>query len=266
MSRITKKLSKLVSGEQNVVNYRRSRELGGGFPAAMEVLTMPRERVELPTNRPMPKSPIKSPITSTIPGEQTIAVGENSEGTKAIVMEIDSFTDLNPIIQFSIDYSTGVKGTDPILPLRIGSVVNPSDAYALFGLDPSASDSAIISDEFGVGCLKVQGFSKLINENNIMVPEIHIISDDLTQLNAPFVHKQIFFSDMTVIPRTTNIAFSQEKSDFRQNLNVIAGKYWLTSSQWLETKIYPGAKVTILLMAAAVANAKGVTVIPHAEM
>ena len=157
---------------------------------------------------------------------------------------------MNPVVQFDI-VNSGVGATQQLL--RIGSVAAFPDAFRRFGLTAGAADNAIITDDFGAGCLKVQGFSDLINYKPVVINEIHLISDNLTQLNAQFTHKLIH-PDAVVDTRSNNIAFTQQKTDQKETLNVAKGKWLLDSNQFLEFSIFAGRDMTILLHMVAIAN------------
>lgn len=157
---------------------------------------------------------------------------------------------MNPVVQFDVDNS-GVGATDQVV--RIGSIAAQPGAYQQLGLVAGASDNAVIRDQFGAGCLNIQGFSQLCSFKPVVINEIHLISTSLTQLNARFLHKLIN-PDMIVITRSNNIAFTQQKTDQKTTLNVAMGKWLLDSNQWLEFTSYAGDEITILLHMVAIAN------------
>ena len=157
---------------------------------------------------------------------------------------------MNPVVQFDID-NTGGGAADQVV--RIGSIAAQPGAYLQLGLTAGAADNAVIRDQFGAGCLNVQGFSQLCSFKPVVINEIHIISTSLTQLNARFLHRLIN-PDMIVINRSNNIAFTQQKTDQKTTLNVAMGKWLIDSNQWLEFTSYLGQSVTILLHMVAIAN------------
>ena len=162
---------------------------------------------------------------------------------------------MNSVVQFDI-VNSGVGATTQ--KVRIGSVAAFPDAYARFALTPGAADNAVITDQLGVGCLKVQGFSDLINHKPVVLNEIHLISSDLTQLNTEFFHKLIH-PDLVIDDRSNNIAFTQRKTDQRETLNVAIGKWLIDSNQFLEFTVFAGKDMTIILHMIAIANVETFT-------
>jgi len=122
----------------------------------------------------------------------------------------NSYKRMNPIAQFDIDNT--LVGHQEII-LRIGSVVGVAGAHERFNLALGAADKGNTNDQFGTRCRKVQGFSELSSHIPITISEIHIISSDLTQLNRAFTHNIISIADSTITQKTSNIAFTQQKTD-----------------------------------------------------
>lgn len=223
--------------EKNTINYKASEEASG-----------------LGTRAITPAPPVYNPMGGM--GKTDMASGtmvKSVTGAKvdALPMETANVRGrMNSVIQFSIN-NTGNGAANQ--KVRIGSVAAFPDSYARFGLTAGSADNAVIVDDFGAGCLKVQGFSDLCNFKPVVVSEIHIISDDLTQLNASFLHRLIH-PDMVVDNRSNNLAFTQQKTDQKATLNVAKGKWMIDSNQFLEFTSYAGKSVTILLHLVAIAN------------
>jgi|GEM_PF-3772815 len=232
--------------DKNVINYETSEEASGLIPV---------------TKQPFPQSaasnmgrPVAFAGGNAGPGDlsgMTKVRSVSGAKVEALLLETANVRGrMNPVVQFSIN-NTGVGATDQ--KVRIGSVAAFPDSYARFNLTPGAADNAIIRDQLGVGCLKVQGFSDLINYKPVVINEIHLISADLTQLNTEFFHKLIH-PDLIIDDRSNNIAFTQQKTDQKETLNVAKGKWLIDSNQFLEFTVFAANSLTILLHMVAIAN------------
>lgn len=232
-----------VGSEKNSINYTESLEASGLRPTTqqMGVAAMASEV------RPMRGA---GPQVADLSG-MSVVKSVNGNMVQAMLLETANVRGtMNPVVQFDID-NTGLGAANQIV--RIGSIAAQPGAYLQLGLAAGAADNAVIRDQFGAGCLNIQGFSELISFKPVVINEIHIISSNLTQLNAQFLHVLIN-PDMIVTNRSNNIAFTQQKTDQKTTLNVAKGKWLLDSNQWLQFTSYAGQSVTILLHMVAIAN------------
>lgn len=237
-------LAVVAGSEKNIINYNKSEEASGLVPptpqygaAAMASQTRPMEYMK--------------PGASADLSNMTRVRSVSGAKVEALVLETANVRGrMNPVVQFSINNSGG-GATDQ--KVRIGSVAAFPDAFSRFGLTPGSADNAVIVDQLGAGCLKVQGFSDLINYKPVVINEIHLISSDLTQLNTEFFHRLIH-PDLVIDDRSNNIAFTQQKTDQKETLNVAKGKWLLDSNQFLEFTVFAGLSITILLHMVAIAN------------
>ncbi len=227
-----------VGTEKNTINYNDSLAASG--------LRAPATQMVAGTRQVNPAGPMIADLSG-------ISMVKSVSGSMVQAMLVETANvrgAMNPVVQFDID-NTGGGATDQVV--RIGSIAALPGSYLQLGLTAGAADNGVIRDQFGVGCLNVQGFSFLGSFKPVIVNEIHIISTDLTQLNARFLHRLIN-PDMIVINRSNNIAFTQQKTDQKTTLNVAMGKWLLDSNQWLEFTSYAAKSVTILLHMVAIAN------------
>ena len=157
----------------------------------------------------------------------------------------------NPIIQFTID-NTGVGAVS--CKLRIGSVVSRPDAYAYHGLTVGAADNAVITDQFGAGCLAVVGFSAIVSCKPVIVSKIKLITPAASsQLQQALKYRSLQL-DGSIDEITANIAYTSEKSDFRANLVEKTGLFVLDAQQFLEYVILAASTVDIFLEVTGFAN------------
>lgn len=230
--------------EKNVINYEKSEEASG---------LIPQKQSEFPKSAASNRHSmaIQQPQKAAdISGMARVRAVSGAK-VEALFLETANVRGrMNPVVQFDIVNSAGGATNQKV---RIGSVAAFPDAYRRFGLTAGAADNAIITDQLGAGCLKVQGFSDLINHKPVVINEIHIISSNLTQLNTEFFHKLIH-PDLVVDDRSNNIAFTQQKTDQKETLNVAKGKWLIDSNQFLEFTSFAGQDVTILLHMVAIAN------------
>ena len=194
-------------------------------------------------------SPMVMPTTDLSGFTQVRSV--NGAKVDALILETANVRGrMNPVVQFDI-VNSGIGATNQ--KVRIGSVAAFPDVFARFGITPGSADNAVITDQLGAGCLKVQGFSDLINYKPVVINEIHLISSDLIQLNTEFFHKLIH-PDLVIDDRSNNIAFTQQKTDQKETLNVAIGKWLIDSNQFLEFTVFAAKDITILLHMNAIGN------------
>ena len=158
---------------------------------------------------------------------------------------------MNPIAQFDIDNTK--LGHSEIL-LRIGSVVGVNGGNERFDLIKGASDKAAMEDQFGAQVPKIQGFSELSSHMPISISEIHIFTSDKPQQNRPFTHNKLYMTDAVVEQRTSNIAFTQEKTDRKNYLNVAKGNWTLSANQYFSYTISDNIKLTLLFRLNSIGN------------
>lgn len=153
-------------------------------------------------------------------------------------------SNMNNIVQFTITNTASGNATQQ---LRIGSYASRPDAYAMFGLVAGASDNGVITDQFGAGCLAVQGFSRIVSSKPVIVTRIKIIMAAAdAQLQQPIKYKSLQL-DGTIDEIKQNVAYTQEKSDQRLNLIEKKGLWILDSQQFLEYTILANKVVDIFL-------------------
>lgn len=231
--------------DKNVINYTKSEEASGLIPVTQQ--RFPNSAVSGGNG-----APVAMPYAggSDLAGMSKVRSVSGAK-VEALFLETANVRGrMNPVVQFDI-INSGVGATTQ--KVRIGSVAAFPDSFRRFGLTAGSSDNAIILDQFGAGCLKVQGFSDLINYKPVVINEIHLISADLTQLNSEFFHKLIH-PDAVIDDRSNNIAFTQQKTDQKETLNVAKGKWLIDSNQFLEFTVFAGKDLSILLHMVAIAN------------
>ncbi len=242
-------LTMTVGTDKNVINYQTSEEASGLIPTTVQAFPASA------TSNGGGAMPAGYAGGADLSGMAKVRAVSGAK-VEALFLETANVRGrMNPVVQFNIDNS-GVGATNQLL--RIGSVAAFPDAFSRFGLTPGAADNAVITDDFGAGCLRVQGFSDLINYKPVVINEIHLISSDLTQLNTQFTHKLIH-PDMIIDTRSNNIAFTQQKTDQKETLNVAKGKWLIDSNQFLEFTIFATRSLTILLHMVAIANVQTFT-------
>jgi hypothetical protein len=183
-------------------------------------------------------------------GAGMVSTTKESGGTgTAVLLETGTLLDtINPIVQFDINNS-GVGNTDQIL--RIGSVLGEADSYLFWDQPASAADDAVITDQNGVGCKFVQGFSELVKSKAVAVTEIKVsmASTDL-QLNQNFKYRKLDY-DGSVNEVKVNVGYTQQKQDFNETIRSIKSLWILDSQYFLEYKVLAGKQLTIFLELAA---------------
>lgn len=151
---------------------------------------------------------------------------------------------MNNIVQFTI---TNTASGNAAQKLRIGSYASRPDAYSMFGLDAGAADNGVIVDQFGAGCLAVQGFSRIVSSKPVIVTRIKIIMAAAdAQLNQPIRYRSLQL-DGTVDEIKQNVAWTQERSDQRANMIEKKGLWILDSQQFIEYTILAAKVVDIFL-------------------
>jgi len=234
-------LAVVAGSEKNIINYTKSEEASGLIPVSQQ---------RFPASAESMPAAYAGGGGSDLSGMTKVRSVSGAK-VEALLLETANVRGrMNPVVQFSIDNTGGGAATQKV---RIGSVAAFPDSYARFGLTPGSADNAVIIDQLGAGCLKVQGFSDLINYKPVVINEIHLISSDLTQLNTEFFHKLIH-PDLVIDDRSNNIAFTQQKTDQKETLNVAKGKWLIDSNQFLEFTAFAGKSITILLHMVAIAN------------
>jgi hypothetical protein len=179
--------------------------------------------------------------------------GEGTAGTGVLLETSLVQARINPVVQFNID-NTGAGNANQVL--RIGSESGQPDSYLQFGLPASAADDAVITDDYGVGCLKVQGFSRLVSSKAVAITELKVIeATPSDQLQQAFVYKSLQY-DGTIDEIKQNIAFTQEKVDQRDNLVRQRGLWVLDAQQLLEYTVLAGKKVSLFVKISAADSAK----------
>lgn len=164
---------------------------------------------------------------------------------------------MNSVAQFTID-NTGVGNT--FLRLRLGGLIAFPLAYTLFNVADGAADNAVITDDYGAGCKKVQGFSQLVNNGAVSIKTIKISCVKQQQLDSPFFYNTIRY-DTSINTLTQNIGFTAEKSDALTTLAVARGNWILGFNQYFEFGILPNVSLTIFLEIYGIANVKAFSTI-----
>jgi len=173
----------------------------------------------------------------------TSRINNDSIGA-AVVMETGLVQDrMNSIIQFNINNSGG--GASPNVKVRIGSKAALPDTFARYGIPAGASDDNVISDQNGVGCLAIQGFSDIVCSKAVIISEIKIFSQNVSQLNQPLNYRSLQL-DGTVDEIKRNISWTQEKDDQRENMVRMKGTFVLDVQQFLEFNALQGQVFDIL--------------------
>ncbi len=173
----------------------------------------------------------------------TTKMGGNA-GT-AVMLETGLMLEtINPIVQFDIDNS-GVGNTQQTL--RIGSVLGLADSYLYWNQSPSAADDPVIVDQNGVGCKAVQGFSDLVKSKAVVVTKLKVqMAASDVQLNQNFKYRKLAY-DNTVNEIKGNIAWTQQKSDYAQNIREMETAYVIDSQYFLEYVILAGKQLSVFL-------------------
>ncbi len=176
----------------------------------------------------------------------------NGGSGRAMIIETGIVQDkINDIVQFSID-NTG--GGNAAQQLRIGARVGLPDAYARYGMTAGAADNGVIEDGYGAGCLQVQGFSDIVSSKPVIISEIKVITPTAdAQLQQGIKYKSLQL-DGSVDETTKNIAFSQQKTDQRENMVDVSGTFILDAQQFLDYRILAAKTVDIFLKVTGFAN------------
>lgn len=183
-------------------------------------------------------------------GAGMVSTTKESGGSgTAVLLETGTLLDtVNPIVQFDID-NTGVGNSQQIL--RIGSVLGEADSYLFWGQPASAADDAVITDQNGVGCKFVQGFSELVKSKAVAITEIKVsmAASDL-QLNQNFKYRKLDY-DGSVNEVKVNVGYTQQKQDFNETIRSIKSLWILDSQYFLEYVVLAAKELTIFLELAA---------------
>lgn len=163
---------------------------------------------------------------------------------------------MNPVAVWTAQNQEATNQT-----LRIGGIAGLASVGEVLGIGPGAADAAGVLINGNPNAGDVQAFSRLISHKFMLIDEIQIITDDLTQLNRNISYNTIFPTDLVVHPNTTSIAFTQQKSDFRDDKQVAYGSWLLSSDQYFEYILEAGVTVTIILHGVAVNNVENYTLI-----
>lgn len=167
------------------------------------------------------------------------------ESGTAVMLETGLMLEtINPIVQFDIDNSA-LGNTQQTL--RIGSVLGQADTYLFWGQTASAADDAVIVDQFGAGCKAVQGFSELVKSKAVVVTKLKVqMSASDVQLNQNFKYRKLAY-DSTLNEIKGNIAWTQQKTDYAQNIREMETMYILDSQYFLEYTILAGKVLSVFL-------------------
>ena len=160
------------------------------------------------------------------------------------------FTNQTNWAQFNVD-NTGVGNADT--KLRIGSFAGAVvGAYTKFAESQpvSGQDTVYMSDQFGAGMQKVQGFSYLTMSAGYLVTQCRISTTDADQLGQEILYKTLNF-DGTVTSSSINIVGTESKADQRDTLLYQNGFFPLGHNHFFEFNILAGKTVKILLYVTA---------------
>ena len=156
----------------------------------------------------------------------------------------------NHWVQFDIEH-TKPAGSDELL--RIGGFFGLPGIYAEFGIPSGAADSGDVQDQLGVGCQKVQGFSRLSAYKPMILNEIRVVSEDAIQLNQPITYNEVTFDAVKDVDKI-NVLATQQKSDERENLLVARGEWIIDPQKFIEFTVKKGKSMQILLRIDSIAN------------
>lgn len=204
-------------------------------------------------NMPMPSGDTPD-VTPQAQNQAGTIVTRKGDGSESKAMAIETWLvqeTINPVIQFSVDNSA-LGNTQQ--RLRIGSWAAQPDNYEKFDLQVGAADNAVITDQFGAGCKKVQGFSLLACSKPVYISQLKIITPAASQqLNQGVKYSSLQY-DGTLDEINNNIAWTQQKVDNRDNLVTKKGNWILDAQQYLEYVILAGATPDIFINIKAAAN------------
>ena len=158
---------------------------------------------------------------------------------------------INRWTQFTVD-NTGEGSRD--CKLRIGSRLGMQGAYARFGVEAGAADNGVIRDQFGIGCLAVQGFSELTQDRAMLITTLRLKSTDSNQISTP-ISQGFIGTDLKVVYKDINTLATEQKSDERTDLMDLNGNgFILSSDKFFEFVVYSGKQVIVLLYVEAIDN------------
>lgn len=248
------KLKSQIAVQKNI-NY----DAAVNTPQVAGILSKLRPAVK--NGQPQPQDGLKPEMKAPVGQGVNLANGAlvsifGSKGiAPAMIMQTIDYSTANSIVQFTID-NTGAGNAAQ--KLRIGGVVAEKGDFSKHNIAAGASDNAVIVDEYGAGCLKVQGFSELVCYNGVIVKTIKISTASLTQKDQTFTHNTLHYDD-TIVPMKNNVGFTAEKSDQLTTLSVAHGNWILGSAQYFEFPILAAVSLTIFLELSGTGNVKGFT-------
>ena len=164
-------------------------------------------------------------------------------------VESYSLKEINSTVQFDVD-NTWPGSSKRIL--RIGSVVNAPGAAYKYDLECGASDYSDIRDQYGAGCLAIQGFSEITCTSSVIVSEVHIITESEKQRAVSLFHNTIRH-DFVVISEKDE---TKSTNHAHKNLKTYKLNKQLSSVKYFEYVILPDTLVTIILTMSSVENTR----------
>jgi hypothetical protein len=195
----------------------------------------------------------------TTAGKQMVTNLDGTRGKDTVLLSTMDPSRIQRILQFPID-NTGAGSK--AVKVRFGSYVGQKDAYANFGITEGACDNAVVTDDIGVGCKRVQAFSKFVEDNPVVTGKIKILCDDVNQLAKPVYHKSLNIDGSEPNSTTIDVAYTQSRSDNRQNLVEIPVSKVLDSTRYFEYLVGSGTKLTFYIELAGISNTETFTPLP----
>jgi len=160
-------------------------------------------------------------------------------------------TSKNRYVKFSINATTAAA--DRIV--RIGAIGETGD-YQLYNVPAGASDFADITDNYGTNVKKVQGFSKLVTGQPMVITQWRMISSSTNQLAVSVIYNTIN-PDMTITPQEIDLAATRNKSDQATDLITAYGVWVVNRNHYFEFSALATFRVDIILEVAAIQNVDG---------
>jgi hypothetical protein len=197
--------------------------------------------------------------TATTAGTQMTTNPDGTRGKDTILLTTMDPSRIQKILQFPID-NTGVNSV--AVDVRFGSFAAQKDAYANYGLTKGAADDAVVKDDLGVGCKRIQGFSQFVSFNPVVTGKVKILCDDVAQLTTPVYHKSLQIDGSDPLSTTIDVAYTQARSDNRQNLVEIAVSKVIDSTRFLQYRVAAGVKVVFYIEVAGISNTETFTPLP----
>lgn len=160
-------------------------------------------------------------------------------------------TSKNRYVKFSINATAAAADRT----VRIGAVAQTGE-YLLYNRSAGAADFADISDQYGTNVKKVQGFSKLVTGQPMIITQWRMISSDSNQLAVSVTYNTIN-PDLTITPQEIDLAATKNKSDQATDLIVAYGIWVLSRNHYLEFTALTGQRVDVILEISAIQNIDG---------